>query len=192
MRSTLFPEIQAFIEDSEIIKLIDNGDFDSIYADKIAYAYSDTLDIEEFTGAFTEAMLSADINPLDYMKYIPPCFLYASDIEHFVIPDHIKDILYSAFDLCDKLKHIVLHKNIEVVHNYAFYGCDQLTSIDIQNPNCSISEVGFPAFIPVVRYDGTLEQWRDFITKNKLEFLECNRLELTDREIFQYKIEKIN
>ena len=124
MRCILFPEIRAFIENSEIIKLINDGDFDSIYEDKIPYADSDTLNIEEFTGAFTEVMLSADINPLNYMKHIPPCFLYESDIESFVIPDHITDISYSAFDLCDKLKHIILHKNIKVVDNYAFYGCD--------------------------------------------------------------------
>ena len=192
MGDFLHPDIQHFIEDSRIINMINIGDFKQIYQKEIPYAQFDNLNRQEFTGAFTEAMLSADINPLSSMNLIPPNYLYESDIEAFIIPEHIHSVGYSAFDSCYRLKHITLHKNIKFVDEYAFYSCDQLTSIDIQNPSCEIKSFGFPKFIPVVRYNGNLDQWRDFITKNSLEFLECNWLELIDREIFQYNIEKIN
>lgn len=191
MKDSLHPDVEYFIEDPRIISMIDDEAFEQIYQHEIPYAQLDDLNMQEFTAAFTEAMLSAGIDPLSSMKFIPPNFLYESDIEKFEIPEHVDTIQYSAFDSCDKLKHIKLHENIKFVDEYAFYNCDQLTSMDIQNPNCEIKAFGFPAFIPVVRYNGNLDQWRDFITKNSLEFLECNRLELTDREIFQYTQKKL-
>ena len=192
MRDFLHPDVQHFIEDPRIISMIDAEDFEQIYQNEIPHIRFDNLNRDEFTGAFTEAMLSAGINPLSSMKLIPPDYLYGNDVENFIIPEHIHTIGYSAFDTCDRLKHITLHENIKFVDEYVFYGCDQLSSINIQNPNCEIKSAGFPGFVPVVRYNGNLDQWRDFITKNNLEFLECNRLELSDREIFQYNIEKIN
>lgn len=180
------PDLKKFIE--KYINYIENDDFGFLYEYATKQDHLEAYHI----SAFTEIMYDAEIDPLKYLQYIPSNFLYESDIEKFEIPEHVDTIQYSAFDSCDKLKHIKLHENIKFVDEYAFYSCDQLTSMDIQNPNCEIKAIGFPAFIPVVRYNGNLDQWRDFITKNSLEFLECNRLELTDREIFQYKIEKIN
>ena len=77
-------KIKKFIEDNK--ELIKNNKWEEIYKEANSY-----LVIYEI-GAFTTILLNADINPLDYMDYVPKSFLAYQDISSFKIPDHMRSI----------------------------------------------------------------------------------------------------
>lgn len=158
----------------------------------IIYAAAEDSGLEPYeVSTFTELMYNAGIDPLIHMDRIPDDFLYESDIEQFEIPGHITHIGYSAFDTCDNLKSITLPKNVMTVNNYAFYNCDQLSTLVIENPDITIDSIAFSnSFIPIIRFNGTLDQWKKFIDKCHFGFLRCNQLHLQDRTILNYKGEK--
>lgn len=157
----------------------------------IIYAAAQDSGLEPYEiSTFTELMYNAGIDILATMKKVPDNFLYESDWEGFEIPEHITHIGRSAFDSCTNFKHIVIPKNVRTVDNYAFYSCDQLTSLEIKNPDIIMASVGFNNFIPVIRFNGTLNQWKKFIDKCQFGFLECNQLHLLNRTILNYRGEK--
>ena len=100
--------IKIFIEN--YIEYIQEDNFSHIYKYCVLEAGLSGYEI----SLFTQAMIEAGIDPLNSMNIIPPDYLYESDIESFDIPSHIRSIGMSAFDCCDKLKHIIFPKNVEI------------------------------------------------------------------------------
>ena len=71
----MIPELKQFIEEN--IDLISDNEFNDVYNKIKSY---------KFTRLFTEAMLEADINPLNYMEAVPARYLHESTIQHVDIP----------------------------------------------------------------------------------------------------------
>ena len=119
--------LKPFLEDNII--LINNNKWEEIYAllnskDRfLRWGLSNAL-----IGWFTEMMLSCDINPLEYMNYVPQNFLNSVDLTkatylkipgHFIIPDHIKKIEFNAFYNVEGLSDLILPENIEEIEDHS-------------------------------------------------------------------------
>ena len=126
-------ELKELIKDSE--EELNNNDFEAIYS-KIDDCYVST--------AFTALLLKNNINPLEYMSYVPSDFmLEIDDIEDFVIPNGIKKIKWYAITWCD-FKSITIPKSVEIIEDSAFSCCN----------------------ITDVYYEGTWDDWN----KIKIEY----------------------
>lgn len=123
-------EVKTFIEKNK--NLIEEDKWEEIYK-KAGPALGPVSKRE-----FTETLLKADINPLDYMNDIPENYLYKSSIKEFKIPAHIKNIGYFAFYECSSLTSVTVPDSVKSIGYAAFYGCSGLTSIT---------------------FNGTKEQW---------------------------------
>lgn len=147
----LYDHIKQFIKDNE--ELINQNKFEELY-NMLRERGLDVL-----TRQFTEVLLGIDINPLDYLDYVPNYFLCDSDVTVVNIPNNIRRIGVYAFQNCKNLTNLDLPKGVTSIDNYAFSGCDRLTSISIPN---SVERIGFLAFLKcphlTIDYDGTKEQ----------------------------------
>ena len=77
--------VDKFIEQK--IEWIDDGKFAEIYQE-LYLRYKDVY--QECIGKFTEKMLEAGIDPLEYMNYVPNFYLLGSrNIKKLIIPTHI-------------------------------------------------------------------------------------------------------
>ena len=86
-----------------------------------------------------------DINGNLYTKDGKTLIQYAigkSDI-HFVIPDSVTSIGYSAFYGCDSLTGVVIPDSVTSIGDRAFASCDSLTSVVIPD---SVTSIGSYAF----------------------------------------------
>ena len=92
----MIPELKQFIEEN--IDLISDNEFNDIYNKIKSYS---------FTRLFTEAMLEAEINPLNYTEAVPPRYLYESNIHHVDIPVGI--IVITVNFICDVIKAVVYY-----------------------------------------------------------------------------------
>lgn len=91
-------------------------------------------------GQFTQILLEAKINPLDYLDYIPEFYLRNTDISEFKIPDHIKRINYNAFKNCHELETVYIPKSVTSIDSGVFSECRNLKKII---------------------YDGTIDDWNN-------------------------------
>ena len=84
-------------------------------------------------SAFTALLLKNNINPLEYMSYVPSNFLLEiDDIEDFVIPNGIKKIKWFAITWCD-FKSITIPKSVEIIEDSAFSNCE-ITDVYYKGP----------------------------------------------------------
>ena len=92
------------------------------------YTYiSDYFDDAE-APAFTALLLKNNINPLEYMDYIPEYFTFDLDIESFAIPNNITHIGNYAFQYSG-LKSIHIPKSVINIGKAVFYECNSLTDV---------------------------------------------------------------
>ena len=129
-------EVKEFIEEN--IDLIEDNKWEEVY--ESIYPQLGLYHI----GEFTQIILEANINPLEYMDYIPYGYLYnSSDLENFTIPDHIKTIGDWAFRGCSGLMGIDIPNSVESIGDYAFQFCEGLTNIIIPD---GVANIGWMAF----------------------------------------------
>lgn len=146
-------EIKECIE--KHIDLIESEKFEELY--KLQGTWSSF----ELVGDFTETLLDAGINPADYMKEIPPYYLYGTKIKFYTIPDNITSIGDAAFSKCNELTDITIGNNVEYIGNSAFGWCSGLKNVIIGNGVKSISRGAFYKCdkLESITYLGTKEQW---------------------------------
>lgn len=102
---------------------IEKEDFDALYSH---------LRSQIMAAFLTEALLEADINPLDYLTEIPK--YYGQQISRFKaldIPDQIIVIGENAFSECPALTEVTLPEGLLAIRNAAFYSCSKLEKINI-------------------------------------------------------------
>lgn len=165
--------IKTFIEKNK--NLIEEDDWEEIYG-KICEP-SDALQV----GELTRTLLNANINPLDYLDYIPDYFLYNSSIKGFKIPDSVTIIGDYAFAFCSSLTSITIGKGVYVIGEYAFRYCDGLTSITIPDSVTSIRKGAFYLCSGLARitFGGTKAQWQaikkstDWKKYSAIEIIHC-------------------
>ena len=74
----------------------------------------------DLVNDFTQLMTSLDIDPLNYLEYIPKSFLAFTSIEHLDIPKHITRISDYAFRNCYELTDIIIPNQVKRIGNWAF------------------------------------------------------------------------
>lgn len=121
----------------EILKINQKGlngnKFDTIY-DTFQQIDDDSLDNRRdyyVTPLFTNILLKAGINPLNFMDTVPPYYAFGLDIKSIALPDNIKKIDEYAFAECENLTYVKLSNNLEFIGNGAFEGCKNLKQLNI-------------------------------------------------------------
>ena len=113
-------ELNELIKDSE--EELNNNDFEAIY----------WMNNTVVNRAVTALLLKNNINPLEYMSYVPDGFMLEITIEDFVIPNGIKKIKWFAFSWCD-FKSITIPKSVEIIEDSAFSNCE-ITDVYYKGP----------------------------------------------------------
>lgn len=118
--NNLSEPLKKFLSDPKIQELFRACDFSTLYK-KLGTNSPD----------LTELLNDLNINPLDYLDYIPKYFLAWTGIESIDIPNHIKEINASAFYNCVSLMSITIPDSVTSIGINAFYGCSKLQNIYI-------------------------------------------------------------
>lgn len=129
-------------------QLINENKWDEIY---------NTLYIEYYPLTickFTNIVLDSDINPLDYLNYIPRYYLGGDqELTSFIVPEGIIKIKESAFDTCRNLKKLILPNSLTTIESSAFYCCNNLKEI---------------------KYNGTIKGWQSKVRLSPTDsFFDC-------------------
>ena len=75
------------------------------------------------------------------------------DVVSVTIPDSVTYIGYGAFDLCSKLKSVVIGKSVETISECAFRYCESLEKIVIPDPVKIIKESAFYGCVNLTSVD---------------------------------------
>lgn len=178
--------VKAFIEKN--IELVEENKWEELYQQAIVEFEDED---EEYTGAFTDIMLAADIHPELYLKKLPDYFLCGSNIQTFNIPSTIRSTGYRAFydcnsltsvtipdsvaiignntfEKCEKLMNVILPDNVTSIGICAFNKCKNLKSISILNNAMIIKDYAFKDCGDdlIIDYNGTKEDWKKIYSKD--------------------------
>lgn len=142
-------ELRKFIE--EHIEWIDIDAYPDLY--RLASNDLSINDVGELTNVFN----SMDIDPIDYMTYIPHGYFANHMMGDYEVPDHIREIEDRAF-YNTELNSVDL-RNVEKLHDAAF---EEILTTDIYLPR-SIRYIGGYCFafssVHKVVYEGTRKEW---------------------------------
>lgn len=144
------PELKRFIEEN--IDLISDNEFNDVYNKIKSY---------KFTRLFTEAMLEAAINPLNYMEAVPSRYLYESKLKHIHIPVGIIVINKYSFAACHRLKEVTIPEGVIKIGEGAFMGCDALEKLHLPSTLKYIDVGVFQGCtnLKEITFAGTTKQW---------------------------------
>lgn len=131
--NNLSADLKAILLNPDIQELLKKNEFETLYK-KLP---------PDFVSDFTQLMASLNIDPLNYLEYIPKSFLAFTSIEHLDIPNHITRISDYAFRNCYELTDIIIPNHVKRIGNFAFSNCRKLTSITIPDRVKSIGEYAF-------------------------------------------------
>lgn len=143
--------VDKFIEDN--IEKIDNNRWEDLYSDlenKCMFGGWSS----EHIGDFTVKILSAGINPLDYLTKVPRRFLFKAELEpnlrKLEIPNNIDTILLGAFH-SSNLTDIILPDTIKYIEE-PIWGNNQELNLHITNIDkflkIHFSSYGNPLLVP--------------------------------------------
>lgn len=118
--------IASLLNKEHIQDLINNNQFEELYTQ-----LPDEISDVGYTGNLTQLLLTADVNPLNYMDYIPNNYLMETDIIKFQIPNNIKAIRFMSFAYCNNLESMTFPTSLEIIGDGAFYSCRSLDNIII-------------------------------------------------------------
>ena len=146
----MIPELKQFIEEN--IDLISANEFNDVYNKIKSYT---------FTRLFTEAMLAAEINPLNYTEAVPPRYLYESNIQHVDIPVGIIVINKYSFADCRQIKEVTIPEGVIKIGEGAFMSCDALEKLHLPSTLKYIDAGAFQWCMNLkeVTFAGTTKQW---------------------------------
>lgn len=138
-------------------------DYETLYRafyrlDQSRESYSNHL----ISPLFTELLRKAGVNPLLYMKKVPPTYATYSTITSISIPNNIESIEREAFNRCEKLKSIKLSNNLKRIEWNAFGLCTSLEAINLPEgldyiakdaflACTSLTEVAIPDSVSVIK-----------------------------------------
>ena len=132
-------DFKGFLLQPETQKQLNAYDIKGIY-DKL------NLSKVKYIGLFTQLLYSIDINPLDYLEYIPDFFLDSASLVTIKIPNNIKSINNYAFYNCSELASITIPDSVTSIGESAFYNCSKLASITIPDSVINIGEGAFAGY----------------------------------------------
>ena len=79
-------------------------------------------------------------NPLNYAKHL---YINGTEVSELIIPNSIKSINDYAFFGCESLTSVVIGDSVKSIGNHAFHKCTRLTSVTIPESVTSIGEKAF-------------------------------------------------
>lgn len=135
--------LKTFINDN--MDSIDKNDFTYVYH---LFDQADAYDQLQ-TSKFTQVMLGAKINPLDFMEGVPPSFLFeCEDIEivlqnKVMIPKHLISIGALAFSGSNWKNPILISNNMLKMEEYCFGACHIIKMIINANDSLHIDSYAF-------------------------------------------------
>ena len=112
----MIPKLIEFIEQN--IELIEDNRFeevyDQLYVSEAEFSY----------GELTKILLSIDLDPLKYMRFVPRYYLEyeKSDwsFERFVVPANVVQLEGSAFSSCCPIDELILPESIKQIETAVF------------------------------------------------------------------------
>ena len=107
-----------------------------------AFAYCDSLTSIEVDEE-NEYYCSSDGVLYDKNMNTLICYSSGKTDESYTIPETVTIIDIYAFYGCDNLTSVEISNSVISIGNYAFYGCDNLTSVEIPNSVISIGDFAF-------------------------------------------------
>ena len=124
-------------------------------------------DWKTFCGDVTDALLAAEINPLEGLDYVPDYFLYDSkNITKFDIPHGIDEIATAAFAYCSNLTDISMPNTVTQIGNHAFESTG-LTSIKLSDELVTIGDYAFSRTkLTTIEFPATLRSFGTAILLN--------------------------
>lgn len=130
-------DFKKFLLQPETQKQLNAYDIKGIY-DKLNSSSSFKVNC---ISLFTQLLYSLDINPLDYLDYIPDFFLQSTSLVAIKIPNNIKSINSYAFYDCPHLTSIIIPSSVINIGEGAFAGYNKLQDIYITDMGawCNIS-----------------------------------------------------
>lgn len=155
--SKVSDRVIKLIKDSK--DYIEKGDFESLYSD----AYQ-LFSLRSDTSDLTAIFLSAGIDPLKYMNYVPDNYAFLLNLPEVKLPTNIKEIWGQAFaktsgfksidlsnivkleDECfyeSDLETITIPGNISIIPEAAFADCSQLRKVILEE---GVKEIGYKSF----------------------------------------------
>lgn len=165
---------------------INNYKFDIVYDKLFETKYLKAV------PTFTQMLLDININPLNYLNFVPKFYMYGFTIDSIEIPNNIKVIGHAAFAHCERLRKIKLSDTLTSIGSFAFSNCYLLKSVDFPKSLKDIYSAIFQhSGIANINYDGTLTQFENINIdySNNDNFFYCT---LTLANGKQYKFENVN
>ena len=152
--------IKKFIE--AYIDLIEENNFEALYNKAFE---DDNVDDEVYQslGEMTDELYACDIDPLEYMTYIPCHYLTASRLTEISVPAHINELVMGCCS-SSNLNYIELPEGITEIPGYSFYDCYNMESILIPKSVKFIDRNAFSEdhIFKVKCYEGSYaDKWAD-------------------------------
>ena len=177
----LSEDLKTFLSKPEVQEALKDFNIESLYNLYVVYIRDNWVGDPSI---LTQLLNTLNIDPLNYLDYIPDYFLRQSEIKSIIIPSYIKSIRRDAFALCSNLTSvtipdsvtsigeaafcdcssltsIAIPDSVTSIGNYAFYNCTSLTSLTIGNKVKSIGNWAFYSCSKLrnIKYTGTKNQW---------------------------------
>ena len=134
--------LKKFLSKPEVQEALKDFNIESLYNLYVVYIRDNWVgDL----GILTKLLNTLNIDPLNYLDYIPNYFLRESEIKSIIIPSHIKSIGRDAFAGCTGLTSVIIPNSVESIGEAAFCDCTGLTSVTIPDNVTSIGQSAFSA-----------------------------------------------
>ena len=173
--------LKKFLSKPEVQEALKDFNIESLYNLYVVYIRDNWVGDPSI---LTQLLNTLNIDPLNYLDYIPDYFLRQSEIKSIIIPSYIKSIRRDAFASCSSLTSVTIPDSVTSIGEAAFCDCSSLTSIIIPDnvtsigqsafsgctrlkniiiPN-SVTNIGTWAFghcgmLTQIKYMGTKDQW---------------------------------
>lgn len=146
-------QIKEFIE--RHIDKIENNKFFDLFE-----TASTALPMYEDVGELSKILEDAEIYPLDNLDCIPTAYFAGrQDLVRYMTPNKVEEIRARAFQNCNKLKDLILYRDVKYVNDFICWNC-RLEYLEIQNPDIEFAVRAFnKCKIRHIKFNGTKEQF---------------------------------
>ena len=136
----LSEDLKTFLSKPEVQEALKDFNIESLYNLYVVYIRDNWVGDPSI---LTQLLNTLNIDPLNYLDYIPDYFLRQSEIKSIIIPSYIKSIRRDAFALCSSLTSVTIPDSVTSIGEAAFCDCSSLTSIIIPD---NVTSIGRSAF----------------------------------------------
>lgn len=147
-------QVSAIIESH--IKDIDRNDFGPVYEAMWEADFSD-----EYISTLTELFWQADIEPLEYLTYVPEGYAsYLFKPEVLKVPGNCKYISSNAF-CYSFIEELIIEEGCEEIFNFAVSSCNSLSSLYLPKSLVRFCKSSFSHCdnLSYIKYNGTKEEF---------------------------------